>query len=95
MTARVNMAFSRPQNYDSLHRNDLVAELTNLVVNDEHLALIGPGGMGKSSLANPIINEPLVTKRFGDRRFFVTYDDLDPSTITFETFMTRFAKPLA
>jgi tetratricopeptide (TPR) repeat protein len=75
-------------------RDDLVAELTNLVVNDEHLALIGPGGMGKSSLAKAIINEPLVTKRFGDRRFFVTYDGLDPSTITFETFMTRFAKAL-
>ncbi|KAG1768920.1 hypothetical protein EV702DRAFT_713301 [Suillus placidus] len=75
-------------------RDDLVAELTNLVVNDEHLALIGPGGMGKSSLAKAIINEPLVTDKFADRRFFVTYDDLDHSTITFETFMTRFAGAL-
>ncbi|KAG1764503.1 hypothetical protein EV702DRAFT_108387 [Suillus placidus] len=75
-------------------RDDLVAELTNLVVNDEHLALIGPGGMGKSSLAKAIINEPLVTDKFADRRFFVTYDDLDPSIITFETFMTRFAGAL-
>ncbi|KAG1841431.1 hypothetical protein DFJ58DRAFT_808404, partial [Suillus subalutaceus] len=75
-------------------RDDLVAELTNLVVNDEHLALIGPGGMGKSSVAKAIINEPLVIKKFADRRFFVTYDDLDPSIITFETFMTRFARAL-
>ncbi|KAG2035401.1 hypothetical protein BDR03DRAFT_962563 [Suillus americanus] len=75
-------------------RDDLVAELTNLVVNDEHLALIGPGGMGKSSLAKAIINEPLVMDKFADRRFFVTYDGLDPSTITFETFMTRFVGAL-
>jgi ABC-type dipeptide/oligopeptide/nickel transport system ATPase subunit len=71
-------------------RDDLVAELTNLIVNDEHLALIGPGGMGKSSLAKAIINEPLITNKFADRRFFVTYDGIDPSTITLETFMTRF-----
>jgi tetratricopeptide (TPR) repeat protein len=75
-------------------RNDLVAELTNLVLNDEHIALIGPGGMGKSSVAKAIINEPLVTKKFADRRFFVAYDGLDPSTITLETFMTRFAGAL-
>ncbi|KAG1840377.1 hypothetical protein DFJ58DRAFT_748763 [Suillus subalutaceus] len=75
-------------------RDDLVAELTNLVVNDEHLALIGPGGMGKSSVAKAIINEPLVMEKFADRRFFATYDGLDPLTITFETFMTRFARAL-
>ncbi|KAG2036665.1 hypothetical protein BDR03DRAFT_959129 [Suillus americanus] len=75
-------------------RNDLVAELTNLIVNDQHIALIGVGGMGKSTLAKAILHEPLVKKKFTDRRFFVTYDDLDPSDITFETFMTRFAKAL-
>jgi hypothetical protein len=75
-------------------RDALVAELTDLVVNDEHIALVGPGGMGKSSIAKAIINEPLVTEKFGDRRSFVTYDGLDPSTMTFETFMTRFAEAL-
>ncbi|KAG1764263.1 hypothetical protein EV702DRAFT_110804 [Suillus placidus] len=75
-------------------REDLVAELTNLIVNDEHIALIGLGGMGKSSLAKAIINEPPAMEKFADRRFFVTYDGLDPSTITFETFTTRFAGAL-
>ncbi|KAG0702673.1 hypothetical protein DFH29DRAFT_875054 [Suillus ampliporus] len=75
-------------------RQDLVAELTNLVINDEHIALIGPGGMGKSSLAKAILNEPLVTEKFADRRFFVTYDGLDPSSITFQTFITCFAGAL-
>ncbi|KAG2059301.1 hypothetical protein BDR06DRAFT_1003428 [Suillus hirtellus] len=75
-------------------RDDLVAELTTLVVNDEHIALIGPGGMGKSSIAKAILHEPLIIEKFADRRFFVAYDDLDPSTITFETFMTHFAGAL-
>ncbi|KAG2108980.1 uncharacterized protein F5147DRAFT_160763 [Suillus discolor] len=75
-------------------RDDLMAELTTLVVNGEHIALIGPGGMGKSSLAKAILHEPRIIEKFADRRFFVAYDDLDPSTITFETFMTHFAKAL-
>jgi tetratricopeptide (TPR) repeat protein len=75
-------------------RDALVAELTNLVVNNKHVALIGAGGIGKSSLAKAILNEPFITEKFGDRRFFVTYDGLDPSTITFEAFMTRFASTL-
>ncbi|KAG2059284.1 hypothetical protein BDR06DRAFT_1069196 [Suillus hirtellus] len=74
--------------------DDLVAELTTLVVNSEHIALIGPGGMGKSSLAKSILHEPLIIEKFADQCFFVAYDDLDPSTITFETFMTHFVEAL-
>ncbi|KAJ8585539.1 hypothetical protein M405DRAFT_935977, partial [Rhizopogon salebrosus TDB-379] len=75
-------------------RDDLVTELTNLVVNDKHIALIGAGGMGKSSLAKAILNEALVVEKFAEQRFFVTYDGMDPSAITFETFMARFARDL-
>ncbi|KAG0702571.1 hypothetical protein DFH29DRAFT_999267 [Suillus ampliporus] len=76
-------------------RDDLVAELTDLIVNDKHIALIGPGGMGKSSLAKAILNETLVWEIFAYRRYFVTYDGLDPSTIMFDAFMTRFAGVLS
>ncbi|KAG1841450.1 hypothetical protein DFJ58DRAFT_845027 [Suillus subalutaceus] len=69
-------------------RGDLVAELTNLVINDEHIALIGPGGMGKSSLAKTILHEAAIMERFANRHYFI------PSTITFEAFTTRFAQAL-
>ncbi|KAG2075879.1 hypothetical protein BDR04DRAFT_1149610 [Suillus decipiens] len=72
-------------------RDDLVAELTNVVINNEHLALIGPRGVGKSSVAKAIINEPLITDKFADKRFFVTYDRLNPSAITLEAFIACFA----
>ncbi|KAG1894462.1 uncharacterized protein F5891DRAFT_984968 [Suillus fuscotomentosus] len=61
------------------------AELTNLAVDDEHITLIGLGGMGKSSPAKAIINKPPAMEKFADGRVFVTYDSLDPSSITFET----------
>jgi tetratricopeptide (TPR) repeat protein len=50
--------------------------------------------MGKSSLAKAILNEALVIEKFAARRVFVTYDGMDPSTITFGIFMARFAKAL-
>ncbi|KAG2035400.1 hypothetical protein BDR03DRAFT_526788 [Suillus americanus] len=75
-------------------RGDLVAELTDLVVNNEHIALIGPGGIGKSSLAKTILHETVIMQKFANRRYFVTYDGMDPSVITFEAFATRFAEAL-
>ena len=76
-------------------RGGLVAELTDLIVNGkQHIVLIGTGGTGKSSLAKAIFNEPLVIKEFAERRFFITYDDLNPSTITFDMFAARFAERL-
>ncbi|KAG2059372.1 hypothetical protein BDR06DRAFT_993956 [Suillus hirtellus] len=50
--------------------------------------------MGKSSLAKAILHEPLIIEKFADWRFFVAYDDLDPLTVTFETFMTHFTGAL-
>ncbi|KIK40478.1 hypothetical protein CY34DRAFT_63106, partial [Suillus luteus UH-Slu-Lm8-n1] len=72
----------------------ILGTIANILNIAQHIALIGPGGMGKSSLAKAMLHEPLIIEKFADRRFFVAYDGLDPSTITFETFMTRFAGAL-
>ncbi|KAG1851012.1 hypothetical protein C8R48DRAFT_836558 [Suillus tomentosus] len=63
-------------------RDDLVAELTALVAWERVL-------LPKSSFTSH-----LSSKKIADRRFFMAYDGLDPSTITFETFTTRFAGAL-
>ncbi|KAG1731681.1 hypothetical protein EDB19DRAFT_2027192 [Suillus lakei] len=90
---RPPMPPSRPSMFYS--REDLAAELTNLVIKEEHFALIGPGGMGKSSLVKASPNEPLIIAKFANRRFFMIYDGLDPSTISFETFKTCFIEALS
>jgi len=51
-------------------------------------------GHGKSSLAKAILNNPLVTAKFADRRFFVNLRRAGSFDYTFETFVTRFAGAL-
>jgi AAA+ ATPase superfamily predicted ATPase len=59
-----------------------------------HVALLGSGGIGKSSLAKAVINEQQVKDRFGVRRFFIRFDDILASQITYPTFLDRVARTL-
>ena len=59
-----------------------------------HVVLIGPGGIGKSSLAKAILNEPVIEAKFKDRRFFIRFDDLRSSQITYNTFIECIARTL-
>ena len=52
-----------------------------------HVVLIGPGGMGKSSLAKAILNDPVIEAKFKDRRFFIRFSDLLSSQITYNIFV--------
>lgn len=51
-------------------RNDLVSELSRWVASTPavRFAILGPGGMGKTSLASAVLCHPAVVERFGDRR---------------------------
>lgn len=59
-----------------------------------HIVVLGPGGIGKSSLASTILNEPKIEAKFSDCRFFVRFDDLLTSQITYSTFVDRVARTL-
>jgi tetratricopeptide (TPR) repeat protein len=56
--------------------------------------LIGPGGIGKSSLAKAILNDPVIEAKFRHRRFFVRFDDLLSAQITYNTFIECIARTL-
>lgn len=59
-------------------RDDLVSNLAGLISRTEKpkIAILGPGGMGKTSTALHLINHPRVIARYQERRFFVGCDAL-------------------
>jgi len=59
-----------------------------------HIALLGPGGIGKSSLAKAILNEQSMVAKHKSRRFFTRFDDILASQITYSTFIERIARTL-
>ncbi|KIJ64022.1 hypothetical protein HYDPIDRAFT_28916 [Hydnomerulius pinastri MD-312] len=77
-------------------REGLLLEVLDLLQGRErsHVVLIGPGGIGKSSLAKVILNDPVIETKFKDRRFFIRFDDLLSSQITYNTFVECIARTL-
>ncbi|KAH7917477.1 TPR-like protein, partial [Leucogyrophana mollusca] len=78
---RPSMFFGR----DNLVR-DAVESLSR-----QHVVLVGPGGIGKTCIAKAIMNEDSIIAKFQGRRFFVSFDNIDASQITFDTFNQRIA----
>ncbi|KAG5352400.1 hypothetical protein C0989_002489 [Termitomyces sp. Mn162] len=75
-------------------RDDLVWNTTSSLLECHHVALIGPGGIGKSSIARAVINNKLLASTFQDRRFFVRFDDIDAAQVNIGTFLDRIARAL-
>ncbi|KAH7918279.1 hypothetical protein BV22DRAFT_1134704 [Leucogyrophana mollusca] len=69
-------------------RDDLVRDAVE-TLSDHHVVLVGSGGIGKSTIAKAILNEGTIVARFQDRRFFVSFDNIDASQITLDTFIQR------
>ncbi|KAH7908512.1 hypothetical protein BJ138DRAFT_1012630, partial [Hygrophoropsis aurantiaca] len=74
-------------------RDTLVQDVVELL-NSQHVVLVGPSGIGKSSIAKAILNEVSIVARFNDRRFFVRFDNINASQVTFDTFIGRIARTL-
>src|ERR1700733_11440173 len=57
-------------------RDDIISDFTSLVVRDEQtrLAILGTGGIGKTSTALHILHHQEVVSRYDNRRYFVGCD---------------------
>lgn len=64
------------------------------MVSGRHVALIGPGGMGKSCIARAVLHDQAISGQYSPHRYFVRYDDMNASHVTLSTFLDRIARAL-
>jgi len=76
-------------------RDGLVKDIVNtlLLPRQTHIALIGPGGIGKTTVSKAILNEEHVATMF-NARLFITYDNVDYAQMKYETFISHIAEAL-
>ncbi|KZW04444.1 hypothetical protein EXIGLDRAFT_25922 [Exidia glandulosa HHB12029] len=75
-------------------RDELVQQAVQTLQTPKHVAFLGPGGMGKSSLAKAVLSDPAIVKEFRDERYFVAFDDLNSPSLSLSTFFSRLATAL-
>ncbi|KAJ7111635.1 hypothetical protein C8R43DRAFT_1078980 [Mycena crocata] len=69
----ISMLPSEPKIFHG--RESELSEILNLFKTDTpRIAILGPGGIGKTSLARALLHHPQITERFEQHRFFVVCD---------------------